>query len=365
MDKLKQARETISAIDRELASLFVKRMEAVKEVAAYKEERGLPIFDAAREKEVLLKSSSLVEDDALRSYFLLWMEQLMRVSKSYQHSLTQGVRVAYSGVEGAFAHIAAHKLFPEGTLVAYPNFEAAYRAVENGECELTVLPIENSYAGEVTGVLDLTFEGDLTVTGVYDLSIRHSLVALPDTELSDVKTVISHPQALEQCEGYIKSQGFEVKHAVNTAVAAKAVAESGDHTVAAIASAETAALYGLRVLDHDINESHVNTTRFAVYSRVENRTASKKDNVFLLLFTVNNKAGALAKAVNVIAAYGFNMRVLRSRPVKNKPFQYYFYVEAEGDENSDNGKAMLRALSACCDSLKVAGHYAPTTISEN
>lgn len=365
MDKLLKAREIINEVDREIAALFVKRMDAVKEVARYKEERGLPIFDATREKEVLAKAGNLVSDDTLRSYFLLFMEELMQVSKSYQRSLIEGVRVAYSGVEGAFAYIAAHKLFPEGSLVCYPDFESAYRSVEKGECDLCVLPIENSYAGEVTQVMDLTFEGSLTITGVYDLRVRHNLLALPGTKIGDIKKVISHPQALDQCAGYIKAHAMEAERAVNTAVAAKTVAEGNDRSLAAIASADTAALYGLEVLDHDINESATNTTRFAVYSRVENKASSKKDHIFLLLFTVANKAGALAKAVNVISAYGFNMRVLRSRPVKDKPFQYYFYVEAEGDENSENGKAMLRALSVCCDSLKIAGHYAPNATLEN
>lgn len=365
MDTLINARNTINEIDRALAELFTKRMEAVKEVACYKEERGLPIFDATRENEVLEKAASYVSDDALRSYYLLLQKELMRLSKAYQHTLIKGVRIAYSGVAGAFAAIAAEKLFPEGTLVPYRDFDSAYRAVETGECELAVLPIENSHAGEVGEVIDLTYRGSLKITGVYDLRIRHHLLALEGATLAEIKTVVSHPQALDQCAAYIKSSGFEAERAVNTAIAAKTVVERGDKTVAAIASESTASLYGLTVLDHDINESATNTTRFAVYSRVDNPTGSKKESVFVLLFTVSNQAGALAKAVNVISAYGFNMRVLRSRPDKSKPFSYYFYAEAEGDERSENGKAMLRALSACCENLKLAGSYTPTAILEN
>ena len=365
MDQLIKAREAINQIDKELAELFVKRMTAVKEVACYKEERGLPIFDPDREAELLEKNSSMIEDDALRSYYLLIQKEMMRVSRAYQHSLIKGARIAYSGVAGAFAAIAAEKLFPDGTLVSYRDFEAAYRAVETGECELAVLPIENSHAGEVGEVMDLTYRGSLKITGVYDLRIRHHLLALEDAALSDIKTVISHPQALEQCAAFIKKNGFIAERAVNTAIAAQTVVENRDRSVAAIASSSTASLYGLKVLDHDINESATNTTRFAVYSRTENQTAGKKDRVFVLMFTVSNTAGALAKAVNVISAYGFNMRVLRSRPVKDKPFAYYFYAEAEGDERSENGKTMLRALSACCDSLKIAGSYTPSAILEN
>ena len=365
MDTLQQARDTINAVDRELARLFTERMHAVRQVAEYKEERGLPIFDAAREAEVLKKAGNLIDDDTLRSYFLLFMEETMKISKRYQRSLIEGVRVAYSGVEGAFAHIAAQRLFPEGSLISHPDFASAYQSVVSGDCELCVLPLENSYAGEVSQVLDLTYAGPLTITGVYNLRVKHNLLGVPGTKIGDIKTVLSHPQALDQCAAYIKDHGFEERRATNTAVAAQTVAEGKDRTLAAIASAETAALYGLTVLDHDINASDTNTTRFAVYSRVENEASSKKDHIFLLLFTVSNTAGALAKAVNVISAYGFNMRVLRSRPVKDKPFQYYFYVEAEGDEKSERGQSMLKALAACCSSLKIAGRYAPETTLEN
>jgi prephenate dehydratase len=149
---------------------------------------------------------------------------------------------------------------------------------------------------------------------------------------------------------------------VNTAMAAQKVAQDGDRSAAAIASEETAGLYGLQILDHDINESQVNTTRFAVFSRVESKMAIKKDGgAFLLLFTVKDEAGGLAKAVNVISAYNFNMRVLRSRPMKDLPWHYYFYAEVEGDDASENGRRMISALSGTCPSLKVVGRYTATS----
>ena len=365
MDTLDKARAKINEVDRELARLFVTRMHAVEEVARYKEARGLPIFDEKREREVLEKSGALVDDDTLRSYFLLFMEETMKLSKTYQKSLMTGAPIAYSGVEGAFAHIAAKKLFPTGSHVAYGDFASAYAAVEKGECELCVLPIENSFAGEVAQVLDLAYQGSLSITGVYELRVKHNLLALPSADPQKIRTVLSHPQALDQCAGYIRSHALTPKEAVNTAVAAETVAAMKDETVAAIASAETAALYGLTVIDHDINESDTNTTRFAVFSRTPNRTAYRKGDVFLLFFTIQNTAGALAKAVNVISAYGFNMHVLRSRPVKDKPFQYYFYVEAEGDDQSERGQAMLNALSVSCQSLKVVGRYTPESKTES
>lgn len=357
MDKLQKARETINQADKAMAELFQKRMEAVKEVAEYKKERGLPVLDAHREAEVIARNIALLEDESLRSYYRLFLERNMEISKRYQHSLMEGTQVAYSGVEGAFAHIAASRIFPDGMKIAHHDFESAYQSVVNGECDYAVLPLENSYAGEVGQVMDLLYSGPLYVSGIYDLRISQNLLGIPGAKIEDVKTVISHPQAFSQCSGYIQKHGYQAVQAVNTARAAQEVAEKGDKTVAAIASAETASLYGLSLLDHDINESTINTTRFAVFSRVEN-TERSSNNTFLLLFTVNNVAGALAKAVSVIGKHGFNMRVLRSRPVKDTAWQYYFYVEAEGDESSEHGKAMLQELQEHCDKLKIVGRYA-------
>lgn len=357
MDKLQEARLIINNVDKEMAELFCKRMEASRLVAEYKQEHGLPIYDAAREDAVISRNSALIEKDDIRAYYVNFLKSTMKLSRQYQHLLMNGMKIAYSGVEGAFAHIASGRIFPDGNLISYSNFESAYNAVVAGECDCAVLPIENSYAGEVGQVMDLMFSGALYVNGIYDLEITQNLLGTPDAKLSDVRMVISHPQALGQCETYIREHGFDEIHAVNTAKAAQKVATDGDKSIAAIASRETAELYNLKVLDHDINESNFNTTRFAVFSRAENTNISGEDNNFLLLFTVSHEAGALAKAISVIGEYGYNMRLLRSRPVKDSVWQYYFYVEAEGNVNTENGAQMLKALQQYCQQLKVAGNY--------
>ena len=356
MDRLDESRQMINRVDREMAVLFQRRMEAVKNVAAYKQAHGLPIFDAEREKDVIAKNAAAYADDETRGFYVSFLQDLMDISKRYQHRLLEGMRVAYSGVEGAFADIAARRIFPDAVHTGYPDFSSAYRAVQTGECECVVLPIENSYAGVVGQVMDLMFEGDLYVNGIYTLPVTQNLLGLNGAKISDVKTVISHPQALAQCAEYIRQHGWTTVQAKNTALAAREVAQKGDPTFAAIASMETASLYGLELLDHDINESHTNTTKFAVFSRVESKPQGDESK-FLLLFTVNDVAGALAKAINVIADYGFNMKALRSRPVRERAWQYYFYVEAEGDETAENGRNMLNALAAVCETLKIAGHY--------
>lgn len=356
MDKLQKARTMINEIDSQMAELFVKRMEAAKLVAEHKQEHGLPIFDAGREAQVIENNSKLIVEDDIRSYYINFLKSTMKLSRQYQHKLISGMKVAYSGVEGAFAHIAAGKIFPDGHKIPFADFESAYNAVVSGDCDCAVLPIENSYAGEVGQVLDLMYKGSLYINGVYDLGVSQNLMGVKGATLLDIREVISHQQALTQCYDFIKEHGLEPIQATNTAIAAQKVAQMNDKSVAAIASKETADLYGLDIIQKDINESNFNTTRFAVFSRAEN-TDKALGNNFLLLFTVSHVAGALAKAINVIGDHGFNMKVLRSRPVKDSNWQYYFYVEAEGNINGTEGRDMLEELKEYCEQLKVVGNY--------
>ena len=354
---LEEARRIINEVDAQMAELFIKRMRATEMVYQHKKEWGLPILDTAREAQVIEQNTSLVEDDLLKGYYIDFLRQVMAVSRAYQYRLQNGLKVAYSGVEGAFAHIAAGRIFPQGERVPYSDFKAAYNAVVSGECDLAVLPIENSYAGEVGKTIDLIFAGNLYVNGIYELEIHQNLLGLPDATVEDIQTVISHPQALSQCHEYIKLRGFDTEQATNTALAAKMVAESGNTALGAIASVETAQIFGLKVLEANVNKSSENTTRFAVVSKVKAVAPNLTNSV--LMFTVKNEAGALAGAISIIGKYGYNMTALRSRPLKKHSWQYYFYIEIDGSAETEEGKQMIAELSAVCDKLKVAGTFAP------
>ncbi len=355
---LKQAREDINLIDKEMAELFVRRMKAVERVAEYKKLHAMPILDASREQQILAQGAARLEDETMREYYVNFQQALMDISRSYQQRLIAGLKIAYSGTAGAFAHIAACRLFPQAEKLAFGSFKEAYEAVCSGSCDAAVLPIENSYAGEVGQVTDLLFSGPLYLNGVSELAVSHELLAIPGAKLEDIELVISHPQALSQCQGFIKKHGYSEKAFENTALAAEHVAALNDPKVAAIASEDTAQLYGLSVLAQNINETASNTTRFAVLSRAENRSISRTHGAhFVLMFTVRNEAGALARALNIIGAHGFNMRTLRSRPMKELLWQYYFYVEAEGDINGYEGQCMLEELAVCCDKIKAVGSF--------
>lgn len=353
-----EARKIINEVDAEMAKLFVKRMRAAEMVAEFKKEHGMKILDPVREAEVVKKNSALVDDEVLREYYVSFLQNNMAVSRAYQDRLISGMKIAYCGTEGAYAHIASSRLYPTARKIAYSDFLGAYKAVESGECDVCVLPIENSLGGDVGQVTDLMFSGTLYINGITELSVEHTLVGCKGASRDTVKEVVSHPQALGQCSEFLHERGYLQHEYANTALAARYVAEKGDVSIAAIASKEAAEIFGLEIIETNISQTKTNTTRFAVFSRSLHEHKLTEMGVHtVMLFTVRNEAGALAKAIDVIGKHGFNMRTLRSRPMKELLWQYYFYVEAEGNIYTSEGTAMLEELELYCDRLKPIGTY--------
>ena len=241
MDQLQQARAQIDEIDAKMAALFEQRMQAVGQVAQYKARTGKQVFDPAREALVLEKNTARVQNPELQPYYREFLKKALAVSRAYQHVLIGQDVAAYQGVEGAWSHIALRQLFPFAKAQAYSTWNEVVEAVERGDAYCGVLPFENSNAGDVSAVLDLLYaHPGLKVARMCDLPIRQDLLALPGAQLSEIKTVISHQQALAQSGPFLKLHHFATKAWGNTADAARYVAEQGDQTLAAIASAETA-----------------------------------------------------------------------------------------------------------------------------
>lgn len=359
MDRLEDIRKRINEIDAQIAALFEQRMLESRNVVGYKMEKGLSITDPVREKEVISRNSALVRDDTIREYYMNFAQELMSLSRAYQERMMNGMKVAYCGVPGAFACIASSKMYPDSRLVPFRDFEQAYRACETGECDVAVLPFENSSSGEVAAVTDLMFSGNLYINQVIEIEAVQNLLGCEGATPDTVKEVFSHPQALFQCSKYIREHDYCEHDYPNTAVAAKLVAEKQDPSIAAIASAECAELYGLKVLERHINASSNNTTRFAAFSKVLNTPAPnrKMGHHFILMFTAKNEAGSLAQTLNIIGAHGFNMCCLRSRPMKDLLWNYYFFIELDGDINTEEGRSMMIELSTLCDRLKLVGTF--------
>lgn len=356
---LEKMRAKINDIDEKMAELFVQRMETSKAIAEYKIEYSLPIADKNREQVVIQRNAERIENTVMREYYINFLKTTMELSKAYQRRIMENMIVGYSGVPGAFGYMAAKQMFPDAKLVAYPDFNEAYLDCEKGKCDAVVLPIENSYAGDVGSVMDLTFSGSLYINQIVELDVVHHLMGTKEATKETIQEVISHPQALAQCAEFIQTNHYTIKECVNTAVAGKEVVEKNNPTLAAIASIETANLYGLKIIESNINSSRNNTTRFAAFSRCANQPipTNKMGEHFILVFTVWNEAGALAKTLNIIGAHGFNMRNLKSRPMKKLMWNYYFFVELDGNINTEDGKEMLKQLSTVCDRLKLVGTY--------
>lgn len=365
MMNLDDIRKQIQAVDNQMAQLFEKRMQFANAVVEYKKQKGLPVYDAEQEVSVLERCTENVSDDTIREYYKVFVQNLMDVSKSYQERILQNMKVAYCGIPGAYAYIAAKKLYPTARLISYPDFESAYKACESGTADVTILPMENSYAGDVGGVMDLAFYGSLFVNVMVEMSIVQNLIGVKGASIADIRKVVSHPQALSQCTEFIHRHGFEEEAFGNTAVASKYVAEKADKSLAAIASEETADLYGLDILERKINTSSTNSTRFAIFSRTQNLTnkANHLGEHFTLVFTVKNECGALAQALNLIGSHGFNMSSLRSRPLKDKMWGHYFFAELEGNVNSADGQDLLIQLNTICSKMKHLGSYKQLTVN--
>lgn len=356
MNKLENARIKINAIDEQMADLFVQRMAAVADVVAYKSEHNLPVLDAKREQEVLEKNASRLDSmgqTSLKPYYTQFLQELMNISKSWQKATLNKNVVGYQGTEGAFSHIATKKIYPNAKTIAYPCFEDVFNAVENDEVAYGVIPFENSYTGEVGEILDLLLAHNLNIIDSFDLSVNQNLVGVKGAALENIAEVYSHQQALSQCSEYLKKFNWQAIPYSNTALAAKYVSECGDKTKAAIASLETAALFDLDVLAANINTGVQNTTRFMVISKEENFCGNR----FNMLFTVGHEAGQLAKIMGIFGDFGYNLESIKSRPMKNLPWQYYFYAEIIGNLKEEKTAKLISKLRESCNLLKILGSY--------
>ncbi len=375
MDILTAARNEIDVIDKEMAQLFCRRMDAVKQVALHKKATGTPVLDSAREEKVIKKNLALLNDNEYCEYYEDFIRHNMSLSRAMQKKLLCIDKVAYQGAEGAFTHIAAGELYPHGTLTPYGTWADVFDAVLTGEVSCGVLPFENSHAGDVSEVLDLCYATqNIIVSNVFDLPISQNLLGVKGAVLSDIKSVLSHPQALSQSAKMIKALGLKAETFPNTAIAAQYVAKTSNKSIAAIASTKTAQLYGLDVIMENVNESKDNTTRFIVIEKCSdikeylqentseasassttcnNGEAGKNNSRFSLLFTTKHEVGSLSNIVQKIAAFGYNMECIKSRPIPHASWEYYFYTELVGTPGSE----LIDALRANCNTIRLLGVY--------
>lgn len=373
---LLECRNKLDVIDREIVRLFEERMSICGDVAEYKIETGKAVYDAERERQKIAAVQDMTHSEFNRESIKEIFSQLMAVSRKFQYGLLaehgkagptgfyeveslkkSGTRVVYQGVEGAYSHAAVREFFG-ASVNAYhvKEFEDTMRELEEGRADFAVLPIENSTAGFVIDNYDLLAKYRNYIVGEVYIPISHMLLGLPEAEISDIKTVYSHPQALRQCTDYLDAnKNWGRISVLNTAVAAKKVMDEQDKTQAAIASRTAGELYGLKELAQGINNEKCNTTRFIVLAKapVYEKSASKVS----VMFEIPHVSGSLYNILGNFIFNGVNMIMIESRPVPEKTFEYRFFVDFEGNLSDASVRNALTGMKAEASSLKILGNY--------
>ena len=375
MRDLKELRVDIDRIDREMVALFEERMGIAKEVAEYKIATGKKILDKERENQKLEAVKALTHNDFNSHGVEELYKQIMGISRKLQYQLMEEkalgrlpfimvnelekkqVRVVYQGVEGAYAQQAMFAFFGEDVNHFHvERWRDAMDAIAEGMADYAVLPIENSTAGIVNDNYDLLGEYDNYIVGEQIISIQHALLGTPDAKISDIRTVYSHPQGLMQCAKYLdEHRDWQQISVLNTAVAAKKVAEEKDKTQAAIASTLAGRQQGLKILDEGINRSMNNSTRFLIVTNqpIFCRDAKKVS----ICFEVTHESGCLYNVLSHFIFNNLNMCRIESRPIPDRNWEYHFFVDFEGNLNDSAVKNALRGIREEALNLKILGNY--------
>ena len=375
--EIKDIRNRIDVIDDQIAKLYIERMQYGKEIAEQKRINNLPITNSARESEIIARIAKEMPDE-LKLYSKRLFECIFDTSKAYQSeylstespikkkivealkvmkSFPTFATVAVQGVAGAYTQIAASRLFEIPSINYFKDWNGVFSAVEKGLCQYGVLPIENSTAGSVNKVYDLMIEHNFYIVRSIKVRVTHSLLVPRGVKLEDVKEIISHEQALNQCSKFLQARGDKVKITTyaNTALAAKYVAESGRKDLACIASQECADVYGLVELESNIQDNNNNYTRFIAISK-DLQLFDGSDKISVMA-SLPHETGSLNKLLNRFSSLGLNLTKLESRPVGNSPFEFVFYFDFEADTRRTDVQNLLAGMELESGHFTFLGGY--------
>ena len=365
---LQELRNEIDKVDSEIINLFIKRMDLCEQVAQYKIDNALPVFQGNREQDIIDNIKRNVPENLANGAVALFYN-IMDISKCIQQEkllkdntfmqafpldLSQSKKIGCQGTYGSNSEMAAKMLFNESKINFYHEFEDVFKAVENGEIDFGILPIQNSTTGSVAQTYDLMKKYNFYIVKVVKLEISHCLAAKKGTSLSDIKAVYSHPQALWQCSAYLSKNNLNAITYENTATAAKFVSES-DEPIAAICSKRCAELYGFDIISEDISDSYPNYTRFICISR-DFRMGEEAKSISMLI-TLPNTQGSLIRLLTKFFVNGLSLEKIESRPLAGGSFNVMFYLDFEGNINDKKVSALLSELNNEFYSFKFLGNY--------
>lgn len=355
MVNIEELRREIDALDKRIVELLARRVSIAKTIGEVKRKARLNVIDLNREWDVIsnIRSISLelgLDPDTVVDIY----RRIIDLCRFVQNP----VKVAFLGPRGSFSEEAARKFFPLEEYIefrGYPSIRDIFRAVEEGEADYAVAPVENSIEGSVNETLDLLFETKLKICGELEHRIRLNLIVKPGLKMEDIKVLISHPQAINQCRNFIARvfKGVEIREAASTSQAVKIAVES-EHT-AAIGSELAAKLYGGEILAKGIEDYRDNYTRFFLLGWEDApHTDGCKTSI---IFSTPHKPGALYRALSVFAERGINLTKIESRPIKERPWEYLFYVDFEGHREDEVCRQAIEDLKEKTLFVKILGSY--------
>lgn len=369
-------RRELDGIDKELLALFGQRMEIAAKIGEYKKENNLPVFDPARERQILLnireQSPEGMGDYAVALYSLIFelsrasqnrligersalQTQIEEAVASTPALFPQSAMVACQGVEGAYAQLACDKLFRLPNIFYFRSFDAVFSAIENGLCQYGVIPVENSTAGSVNAVYDLMLKHKFHIVRSVRLQVDHNLLVRPGTRREDIREIYSHQQAISQCAAYLQSfPGVKIVPCENTAVAAKIAAES-DGSVAALSSRACSKLYGLECLEASVQDRGNNSTRFiCIAKNLEIYPGADRTSLMMVL---PHTPGSLYKVLARFYVLGLNLNKLESRPLPERNFEFRFYFDLDTPVYSPGFLQLMGEMDQICEEFIYLGSY--------
>jgi len=265
------------------------------------------------------------------------------------------MRVAFQGEPGAYSEQAIFEYCGKVETQPCETFDDVFAVVTSGTCESGLIPIENSLAGSIHQNYDLLLRHDLNIVGEYFLRVKHCLIGFPGVDKSEIRSVISHPQALGQCAGYLRELGVKTEPVYDTAGSVNMLKESGERATAAIASQRAAEIYQMQILQEGIEDNPENYTRFLeITPKPVKPEGEAKTSI---VFTLKNQPGALFKALSVFALRDIDLTKIESRPLAGKPWEYLFYIDFIGAIQDELVKRALDHLGEYALMLRVLGSY--------
>lgn len=367
MEDLKDLRKKIDEIDKDIVRLIDERMKVSVKVGEIKKKNNAPIFDPKREKEVIASKINLLENKELSNLITTIYNDIMYTSKQIQKHLIDNNKknndnkkikydsvIAYQGREGGNGYEAAKKFFgDDAKLIKKKSFEEVLESIRSSESYYGVLPLENSSTGMVNEVLDILADYNCKIVGEVYLTIEYALMANKNTNIGNIKKVISHHQALKQCSNFIKENNYEEIFSTNTAEAAFLVSNSNDDSLASISNKNAYKIYNLNILKENIENIKGNTTRFIVVSNYDN--ALSYGNKMTMRFLLPHENGSLSNVLDKLKI--FNLTSIVSRPHVERKWQYYFYIDMVGNFESDEAKNIFEEFKNSVENFIVLGVY--------